>query len=177
MATELLFGMFLRAELAGSLAVLLVLALRLPARRFLGAELAYGLWLLVPATALVSLFPAMPEYFHLVTYPNGVLRSGRFVDWSPVVAHAGRLAPVWAMGAAAMVLALAAAQWRFQASVRARRAGPAATGFWPRMVTPDGYADRFTLEERALIRAHERAHMDRRDPTTNLLIAMLQAAS
>ncbi len=43
------------------------------------------------------------------------------------------------------------------------------------MVVPSDYAERFTAEERALIRSHERQHMERRDPTTNLLIAFCQA--
>jgi len=68
-------------------------------------------------------------------------------------------------------------QWRFEQSARAGLAGPAAAGFWPRMIVPAGYASRFTLEERELIRAHERIHMERRDPTANLLIAFLQAIS
>jgi beta-lactamase regulating signal transducer with metallopeptidase domain len=174
MTIELLFAMFLRAELAASLAILLILALRLPVRRLLGAELAYGLWLLAPATAMASLFAAFPEFAQPMA--NRHAAAGRLVDWDPVIGHARLLAPLWLIGAALVGLVFALAQLRFERAARAGRAGPAATGFWPRMITPYDYARRFTPEERAMIRAHERAHMDRRDPTTNLFIALVQAA-
>ena len=41
MATELLVLMFLKAQAAGAGAILLVLVLRYPARRWIGAELSY----------------------------------------------------------------------------------------------------------------------------------------
>jgi beta-lactamase regulating signal transducer with metallopeptidase domain len=91
--------------------------------------------------------------------------------------HARLAAIVWALGTLALGSVFVLGQWRFDRAAKAGRAGPAATGFWPRMVVPAEYAMRFTLEERALIRAHERTHMDRRDPTSNLLIAFLQAIS
>src|SRR5580698_6837415 len=48
MATDILLTL-VRANLAASMAILLVLLVRAPARRLFGAELAYALWLLVPA--------------------------------------------------------------------------------------------------------------------------------
>jgi beta-lactamase regulating signal transducer with metallopeptidase domain len=177
MAIELLFGMFLRAQLAGSLAITLVLLLRRPTRQLVGPQLAYGLWLLVPAAAIASLFPAMPECLGRPAASVGVMRAGRFVDWTPVMAHANALAGVWMTGLALSLAALFFAQRRFDAAVRDGCAGPAATGFWPRMVVPQDYRARFTADERALIRAHERAHMARRDPTTNLLMSLCLAAS
>ena len=48
----------LRANLAASLAILLVFAVRLPARRMFGAEIAYRLWLVVPLAFGASLVPA-----------------------------------------------------------------------------------------------------------------------
>jgi len=174
MTIELLFAMFLRAELAASVAILLVLGLRLPARRLLGAELSYGLWVLAPATALASLFPEFPELCRHAA--DRVWPSARVVDWAPVIGHARLLAPLWLLGAVVLAGLFALAQRRFDRQARAGLAGPAAAGFWPRMVVPADYAERFTAEERAMIRAHERAHMDRRDPTTNLFIAVCQAA-
>ena len=47
-----------RANLAASLAILLVLALRRPARRWFGAEAAYLLWIVPPLVAAGSLVPA-----------------------------------------------------------------------------------------------------------------------
>lgn len=48
---------FLLANLAAAVAIILVLALRRPARAAFGARLAYCLWLLVPLAALGSLLP------------------------------------------------------------------------------------------------------------------------
>ena len=48
---------FLVANLAASVAVLAVLALRKPARMMFGAPLAYALWLLVPLVAAAALLP------------------------------------------------------------------------------------------------------------------------
>jgi len=177
MAIELLVLMFLKTQVAASGAILLTLALRLPVRRAFGAELGYYLWLLVPVAGLASLFPALPEFRTEaplqptgVAYVLSVLRT-------PLEEHARLMAQVWTAGACALGALFGLSQWRFDRSARAGKAGPAATGFWPRMIVPAEYAVRFTLEERALIRAHERAHMDRRDPTSNLLIAILQVIS
>ena len=177
MAIEVLTYMFLKAQLAASGAILLALVLRLPVRRVFGAEIGYHLWLLVPVAALASLFPTVPEFgAELHGAPDGFGESFSALR-APVLEHAPLLAVIWAAGVLALGALFALGQWRFDRSARAGRAGPAATGFWPRMITPSEYAVRFTLEERQLIRAHERAHMDRRDPTTNLLIAFLQTIS
>jgi beta-lactamase regulating signal transducer with metallopeptidase domain len=177
MATELLVLMFLRAQAAASGAILLTLALRLPVRRAFGAELGYYLWLLVPVAGLAALFPGLPEFRdQLRPSPSGIVTALSLVR-TPVVDHARLVALVWAAGALAACGVFALSQWRFDHAAKAGKAGPAATGFWPRMVVPSEYAVRFTLEERALIRAHERAHMDRRDPTSNLMIAFIQAVS
>jgi beta-lactamase regulating signal transducer with metallopeptidase domain len=124
--------------------------------------------------ALASLFPSLPEFGDV---PGARLAKALTLIRTPAQEHAHGIAMVWAAGALALGAVFVLGQWRFDRSAKAGRAGPAATGFWPRMVVPAEYASRYTFEERALIRAHERAHMDRRDPTSNLLIAFLQAAS
>lgn len=176
MATELLVLMFLKAQAAASGAILLVVALRLPARRLFGAELGYLLWILVPVAALASLFPSLPE-FRVGLVKGSGLKLFLSIVRAPAIEHAPLAATVWAAGVLAMGSFFALGQWRFDRKARAGLAGPAATGFWPRMIVPAGYAERFDIEERRLIRAHERAHIDRRDPTSNLLIAFLQTIS
>ena len=47
-----------QANLAAGAAILLVLALRAPARRRFGARLTYALWLLPPLAAAATLLPA-----------------------------------------------------------------------------------------------------------------------
>jgi len=176
MATEVLLLMFLKAQAAASCAILLIIVLRLPVRRLFGAEIGYNLWLLAPAAGLSSLFPSLSEIGGLKTRPSGLLNAIAALG-DPVLRHTDWIAFAWLAGAVGLGGLFALGQWRFERSAKVGRAGPAATGFWPRMIVPDGYATRFTLEERALIRAHERTHMDRRDPTSNLLIAFLQVVS
>ena len=177
MTTEFLVLMFLKAQVAASCAILLVVALRLPVRRLFGAEIGYNLWFLVPVAGLASLFPSLPEFREeLQRQPTGLANALALIR-APALEHAALVAAVWAIGALALASVFVVGQCRFDRSARAGRAGPAATGFWPRMIVPVEYARRFTLEERALIRAHERTHMDRRDPTSNLMIAFLQTIS
>jgi beta-lactamase regulating signal transducer with metallopeptidase domain len=176
MATEVLLLMFLKAQAAASCAILLIIVLRLPVRRLFGAELGYHLWLLAPVAGFASLFPSLTEMGGARQAPTGLLNIVETLG-APVLRRADWIVFAWLAGAVVLGGLFALGQWRFERGAKVGRAGPAATGFWPRMVVPDGYADRFTLEERALIRAHERTHMDRRDPTSNLAIAFLQVVS
>jgi beta-lactamase regulating signal transducer with metallopeptidase domain len=175
MAIEFLISMFLKVQVAASCAILLTVALRLPVRRLFGAEIGYMLWLLVPVAGLGALFPSIAEFVgRLQASPTSLSRIMIDVR-APVLEHARLMILVWSAGALGLGGLFVFGQWRFDRSARQGRAGPAATGFWPTMVVPSDYYVRYTLEERRLIRAHERAHMDRRDPTSNLTIAFLQA--
>jgi beta-lactamase regulating signal transducer with metallopeptidase domain len=157
---EALF-MLARANLAASLATAIVLALRGPARRWFGPEGGYALWLAVPATVAGGLIPIgwTSEPANAVSALNEAGAS-----WLADGGRATTLAAFWAAGFA---LSAALAGWRqarFAAAARAGRAGPAVVGFIrPRLVTPRDFAQRFTPHEQRLIRAHERAHMERLD--------------
>jgi beta-lactamase regulating signal transducer with metallopeptidase domain len=161
MTTADLIVALVRANLAAGAAILLVLALRAPARRAFGAHLAYGLWLTVPAAAAGAFTPA-------VNSPG----------WAPAlveVGHAGRawvsapgysdaLAALWLVGFAANAALALWRQSRFAAAARDGRAGPAVVGVVrPRMVIPADFEARFSDAERRLIRAHELAHIQRQD--------------
>lgn len=161
---ELLNGL-LRANLIGSLAILAVLALRLPVRWRFGPEVAYRLWTVPPLAAAATLLPLKTFKGAAVIHPLANLVPGEFAPW---------LFAAWAAG----LVVVAAAMWRAQAAFlcAARRgtAGPAVVGvIAPRLVMPpdDG---RFSPEERALIRAHEREHIARQDPRDGALIVALQ---
>lgn len=155
-----------RINLAASVAVALVMLLRGPVRRCFGPHLAYGLWLLplIAAAGALTQGPADGPAAQ-------VLSTGR--DWLATDAHAERLCAVWAAGA---VLAAALAAWRqarFAAAERAGRAGPAVVGMiQPRLVVPRDFAERFTAEQRRLVRAHELAHVERGDPRWNAVAAL-----
>jgi beta-lactamase regulating signal transducer with metallopeptidase domain len=90
-------------------------------------------------------------------------------------APAGPILGLWLAGATLGVAIIAYCQLRFLNMARRGRAGPAVTGFFvPRIIMPGDAETRYSPEERVLIRAHERTHIDRGDPRTNGLIAFAQ---
>jgi beta-lactamase regulating signal transducer with metallopeptidase domain len=166
MMADLLAG-FARANLAAGLAILAVMALRLPTRRAFGAQTAYVLWLLAPLAFLGALLPAAEAQTPPLQAAPAAL--ALFAPQTP------GLTMLWAAGILLALALVAAGQARFLRHARAGRAGPALVGvICPRIVTPRGYQDQFTEAERALVRAHERAHIDRGDPKVNALIALAQ---
>ena len=115
---------------------------------------------------------------HLEAFgPAGPLEAAkvRAVAWLSGDPQCGALAAIWALG---VVVGIGLVAWRFAcflARARAGQAGPAIVGvFMPRLVTPADFSRRFTPEERRLVRAHERAHMDRLDARYNALAIALQ---
>jgi len=158
--THLAFG-----NLAAGLAILLVLSLRPPVRALFGAEVAYLLWLLPLAAGFAALLPARAA-------EPGAAAARRFIVSGD---HAAILGGVWIAGAVLAFGLLVWGQARFLKRARAGQAGPAIVGvLTPRMIVPDDYQDRFTDAERAVIRAHERAHIERLDPRANALMAIIQ---
>ena len=154
----------IRANLAGAVAVLAVLTVRLPARRLFGPQLAYSLWAAPPLAALATLMPA-PKVDG--EPPLDVLALA-VRDWS------GPALAVWALGVLVMILGLGWAQRAFVTAAQAGKAGPAVVGvIAPRIYMPpdDGH---YSAEQRALIRAHEHEHVVRGDPRAGALAATLQ---
>ncbi len=174
MATELLAAL-IHLNLAAAGAVLAVLAARPLVRRHFGPEMAYRLWICVPIAAAAALFPAAAA--------TRIVPPGEGPHFDPVYqasqglmhAPAGALLGLWAAGALLAAAIIAVSQLRFLDMARRGLAGPAVAGvIVPRIVMPADTDSRFSVEERALIRAHERTHIDRGDPRTNGLIALAQ---
>lgn len=156
----------LRANLLASVAILAVMLARGPARRLFGAEVAYWLWTVPVLVAAGALIPAERVAAHA---PDHATVIGGYAAPAP-----GLLLAIWGVGMAGAVALLWRAQARFQRLARTGKAGPAVVGvIAPRIVMPadDG---RYTPEERALVRAHERAHIARRDPQARAWMAALQ---
>lgn len=161
-----LVAAWLGANLAGAAAVLLVAIARLPMRRILGPAAAYRLWLLPPTVMFFALL-----LLFIPGYEDRLSTAARFGLLLPELAYG---IPIGLGGAAALIALFAFAQARFMREVAAGRAGPAVVGFIsPRVVMPadDG---RYTAEERELIRAHERAHVARKDPRAAAAVALAQ---
>ena len=157
----------LRLNAAVALSVLVVLVLRRPVRKQFGAQTAYGLWLLIPAAALATLFPA--RSIQLVMSPPAPLHYVPSMDLSWL------LLLDWAIGAFVVMRHLANAQQEFDDAVFDGKAGPAVTGFLkPRIVTPSDFASRYAPEEQDAILAHEKVHLWRQDARFNGLAALLR---
>lgn len=172
MANELL-AILLHVNLAAAGAIVAVLAIRGLARRRLGAGFAYRLWACVPVAAAAALFP--PPAARWIPLP-GTPRTlvGQAAD-AVAQAPAMTILALWIAGALCVALLIAVRQLRFLSLAQRGLAGPAVAGvIAPRIVMPANAAERFTPEERAVIRAHERAHIDRKDPRINGLIALAQ---
>jgi beta-lactamase regulating signal transducer with metallopeptidase domain len=185
MASELFVLTLVRAQAAATLAVLLILILRAPARRWIGVGLTYRLWLLAPAATFISPFPTLSEFLHraapVATAPLGAGGSFVAVCLQALTANAFwlRAAPlltwIWAIGALVLTSLFLLSELRFRRLARLGLAGPAMVGVAaPRFVTPHDYRERFSERERDLILRHERAHLAQGDPIANLLIAGFQ---
>ncbi len=168
MMAELLAAL-IRANLAGSLAVLLVLAARPLARRWLAPQTLYGFWIAPPLAMLGALLPPLTaapqnQRSFLAELP-GLLESSGMV---PILTFA------WLTGMIVMAAVFAIMQVRFLNAAKAGRAGPALVGvFVPRIIMPAD-ENRYGAEERRLVRAHEQAHLARGDHRAVALAAILQ---
>lgn len=159
----------LELNLATAAAILLILMLRGPVRRLAGSEAAYALWLIAPVAAGASFLPSL----RTVSVEQAEHGLQMFLDGQPLLS--GLATAIWIGGALFMAAGVVVGQRRFMRQAARGKAGPAIVGFIdPRLVLPDDFESRFSPKEQALIRAHEKAHMDRDDPRANALVAALR---
>ena len=177
------------ATLAFTFGVSSVVLLRQGCRRLFGAELAILLWL-IPLLAMaatwlphlrVAPLPALAPVVLDVTQAAGPWVHPVTPISSMHLSSAIILA-IWLSGVALVLLVAAGAQWRYRQRLRdaivvrdadvpwpvLRAAqsdmGPALVGAWrPRIVLPADFEQRYDMEERRLILAHEATHARRRD--------------
>ncbi len=188
----LVLMVLLRANLAGSAAVLLILLLRRPVRRRFGPLAAYGLWLAAPLCVLAALLPAHAPAEALA--PAVSLIASAAGGIAPLARQAPGLmeacAIVWALGALVTGALFVRRQLAFvrrlgrleplagaPGVLRGQHtgAGPFVLGsLRPRIVTPADFETRFEGEARRLVLAHESVHLARGDATINGLVAALQ---
>lgn len=175
---------------ASAVLAMLVLLLRLPLRRYAGAEIAYRAWLILPLAMLAVLLPhrTYQDSFKPLVIPvaqlTGVVQAielpaGR--NWS------GLILLLWASGSFVMLAWFVVQHRRFLQDMgeltrhedfylaRSTNAGPALTGLLrTRIVVPGDFFQRYTVEEQVLIIAHEKIHRHRGDLLANTLFALLQ---
>jgi beta-lactamase regulating signal transducer with metallopeptidase domain len=165
-----------RVNLVAGAAILVVLLLRAPVRRAFGPHFAYALWSVAPVAVLGAALSEVIARTSLdaESASMGGLTAG-VVTWLKLHDDGRLLLAVWSAGVGISVALAALGLARFMAAEKAGRAGPAVVGVvLPRLVVPADAARRFTPEEWRLIRAHERAHMDRQDGRGAALVSVAQ---
>ncbi|MFC3716729.1 TonB family protein [Luteimonas soli] len=186
-----LFRWLVESTCASSAAIVLVLVLRRPLRSAFGANAAYLLWLLPPLAVLAASLPARVVRVVVSEAAGnvGVGRVGAGMPLDTTTPAVGWLLPAWFAGVAGFALWQFAVQRRFRRSLGALRMGadghlraeasaglPAVVGLRARIVLPADFEARYGDDERALILAHERIHLARRDVLGNALLAALRCA-
>lgn len=185
-----LVNALLETTLATSMAIALVLLLRRPLRATFGARVAYTAWVLVPIALLAVLLPAPTQQTAIAVWVPG-----NAVSLAAVPALGAASAPdlrplllvAWLLGLVLTLLVFVQRQRRFHASLgRLRvhghgmqaesRAGlPAVMGWWrPEVVLPADFDSRYSVDQRALVVAHEQAHIARGDLHVNAFVAALR---
>ncbi|HEX5693669.1 MAG TPA: TonB family protein [Arenimonas sp.] len=172
--------------LAATLATAVVLLVRPWLRRTFGAELAYLAWAAVPL-ALVAVL--LPQASTLPPYPAGAaLTLPGLASLAPAPGQAAFdprpwLLLAWCLGALLMAAALVRRQRAYARRIRRRpggafdlcdQASPAVLGLWrPRIVLPGDFDRRYDVQEQALLLAHEREHLRRKDIPAQAIAAAL----
>jgi beta-lactamase regulating signal transducer with metallopeptidase domain len=190
MKTELL-AWLINATVATSLASIAILLLRKPLQRWLGAEIAYRLWIVLPLATLAAYFslpqmaPAIaPTQAMSVSASSVVVR----VTSSLGSVNADRwLLAIWLLGACVLLAVLVWQQRHFVAHLRLRQnsdgswrsemtdAAPAVLGVLrQKLVLPEGFETDYDAGEQQLVIAHERMHQQRRDPWALAMCALLR---
>ena len=176
--TDVVIGL-LELTLVASIAVALVGLLRTPVRRLAGARATYGLWLMVPVSALTVLLPTLPHPITNTMVANAAVRFSIGGN-SPNAAVIASI--VWALGASIMLAFAVTRQRAFVRSLGSLSRLPDGTyrsasaiepmvvgALRPRVIVPADFESRYTKDERALVLAHERAHVQRGDALANAL--------
>lgn len=174
--------------LVTSVSCALILLLRKAALQAFGARAAYALWALLPATFLGASLPAPPVSGTAPTFGwelSAVMATSS--DRQPGSATL-LLTSCWLIGVCWSLISLARAQRRFihaLGPIRQRGDGlwqastgkglPALVGLFPKIVLPNDFDRRYSLEQQRLIIEHERVHARRGDQLWNLLFALLCA--
>jgi bla regulator protein blaR1 len=182
-----------------SCALVLVLAMRIPLRRWAGAGLAYCAWWVVPLTLAVHLlvnllpiegFDVLPTNVAIPVFSAGAKTIGTTTTMSFVDA----CMMIWLVGAVLLALLLTRQQRRFIRSLGTLthyahggnvlahvmqavnpNAGSLVMGLLrPRIVLSSDFEWRYTTEEQRLILAHECVHVRRGDLCVNASVALLQ---
>ena len=181
-----------------SVVLAVVLVVRPWLLRGLGAAAMYALWLIVPMALLALAVPA--ALFGGDLQPTTLIRlkAAAFEQWqNPLESMPGLIVPgqrdgsianallmVWALGLVSALAWMLAKHRQLLGQLRwdvgrghwhsPAGTGPAVIGFLKaRLCLPHDFAQRFSVDEQALILAHEAVHQRRHDNLFNLLASLL----
>jgi beta-lactamase regulating signal transducer with metallopeptidase domain len=178
-----------QTTIATTVAIVLVALFRKPLARIAGARVAYMIWLLLPACAIVVLLPAPVQPLALASQIVPLVTTVLPATVPSTAASAqGAASPitlvVWMAGAVSLLAFLLYRQRAFIRSLGkltlapdgTHRSdtirGPVLVGLWkPRIVLPTDFEKLYGPDERALVIAHERAHQRRLDIPLNAIAA------
>jgi len=188
-----LLSLLIEATMASSFAVLLVLAVRRPVRKFAGARIAYGLWCFVPLALAAILLPAREIVVTMKVQPVqiGDVSIGQLTEALVPATDFFSVAVVlaWISGMLACAVLFSRRQKNFLDdlgvlthknekifSAEKNIQGPSVIGVVaPRIVLPSDFETRYNLEEQQLVLSHENMHLSRGDTRINLIAACLRS--
>jgi beta-lactamase regulating signal transducer with metallopeptidase domain len=194
MTVEAILAVLVRINVAASLAILLVLSTRPLVLRWLGANVAYWIWLVVPVAVAASFLPPRerivvvpsPEIVKATREPASPIAPPPAVSeeaFEPIAAPpsvsvpalADAVVAVWLLGAVALLVRSTVSTRRLAADPAI---GPALVGvFRPRLVLPRDFETRFDAQERALILAHEEVHRLSGHTVVNAVVEVARCAN
>jgi beta-lactamase regulating signal transducer with metallopeptidase domain len=194
MTVEAILAGLVRINVVASLAILLVLLLRPLVLRWLGANVAYGIWLVVPIAVAATFLP--PRERLVVVSSSEIVKATRepasplapppavseeafepiaAIPSASVPALADALVVLWLLGAVALLVRSTVSTRRLAADPSI---GPALVGvFRPRLVLPSDFETRFDARERALILAHEEVHRLSGHTVVNAVVEVARCAN
>ncbi len=180
----------LRATLAVSLALLLVVAVRRMCRNFLHPHARYAVWSAIPLSLIASALPS--DLFvgkHTVALPLASLQiqpSQATPDTATLIvsqrtksdaAWLTWVVPLWGIGAFGLGLIYISRYQAWQRRARTAQVDSACVigVLRPHVLLPNNFERRYSPEQRQLIIAHEHHHIRRGDPLWNALAGVLHS--
>jgi bla regulator protein BlaR1 len=184
----------LAQQLVLSLSLLLLLIAEKKGLKILGAKGLYSLWLLAPLMLIANNLPRdllsidnTVIYQSLVKVNQQTYEAGGLLSWQII----------WALGAISVVVIALRAQWQIQQGQQTiverkqlplnlpkrlrvlssnKIKSPLLSGIWPsKLILPDDFQRKFTVQQQQLILQHELVHFHRFDNTFNLIALIFVA--